>query len=139
MARIVHLFRAPRRGQPMQELEEVCAVEDSGLEGCAHARPGGKRQVLLMDCETLEELGLAPGILRENITTEGVPVDELAPSQTLRIGEVLLEVTLPCTPCGKMEEIRGGLREQIRGRRGVLCRVLHGGRLRKDDAIERIP
>lgn len=123
----------------MQELEEVCAVEDSGLEGCAHARPGGKRQVLLMDCETLEELGLAPGILRENITTEGVPVDELAPSQTLRIGEVLLEVTLPCTPCGKMEEIRGGLREQIRGRRGVLCRVLHGGRLRKDDAIERIP
>ncbi len=122
----------------MQELEEVCAVESSGLEGCAHAHPDGTRQVLLMDRETLEELGLAPGILRENITTEGLRVNELASGQKLCIGEALLEVTIPCTPCDKMEEIRRGLRKQIRGRRGVLCRVLRGGRLRKDDAIERI-
>lgn len=122
----------------MRQLEEVLAEENSGLEGCAHSRRGGKRQVLLMDRETLEELGLAPGILRENITTEGLPVNELAPGQKLRIGEALLEVTMPCMPCRMMEEIRPGLRKQIRGRRGALCRVLRGGTLRRDDAIETV-
>ena len=56
----------------MEELEEAHAVEDVGLEGCAHARPRGKRQVLLMDRETLEAFALAPGIARENITTEWI-------------------------------------------------------------------
>ena len=53
MARVMHLFRAPKRREPMEELQEARALEDVGLDGCAHARPQGKRQVLLMDRETL--------------------------------------------------------------------------------------
>lgn len=123
----------------MREAEEVRAVANSGLEGCVHARPGGKRQVLLVDRETLDELGLAAGILRENITTKGLPVNELEPGEKLRIGEALLEVTMACTPCAQMEGIRGGLRQELRGRRGALCRVLRGGTLRQGDGIERLP
>jgi len=44
MARVTHLFRAPKRRAPMEELPEARAVEDLGLEGCAHARPQGKRR-----------------------------------------------------------------------------------------------
>jgi MOSC domain-containing protein YiiM len=121
----------------MRETNEVRAVANSGLEGCAHVRPGGKRQVLLMDHETLDALGLAAGILRENITTEGLPVNELDPGEKLRIGKTLLEVTMSCTPCAQMEKIRGGLRQELRGRRGVLCRVLRGGTLRQGDEIEK--
>ena len=40
----------------MAAQEEVTAVENRGFAGCAHARPGGRRQVLVMDVETLEEL-----------------------------------------------------------------------------------
>jgi MOSC domain-containing protein YiiM len=61
----------------MEELATARAVENSGLEGCAHARPGSKRQVLLVDAETLGSLHLAPGIIRENITTEGLDVNAL--------------------------------------------------------------
>ncbi len=64
MATISNLFRAPQRRLPMEELAEARLVQDSGVEGCAHARPGGKRQVLLVDRETLEAMNLAPGILR---------------------------------------------------------------------------
>jgi len=137
VATILHLYTAPAKRQPMRETSAVRAVANSGLEGCAHARPGGKRQVLLMDRETLDALGLAPGILRENITTEGLPVNELDPSEKLRIGKTLLEVTMACTPCAQMEKIRGGLRQELRGRRGVLCRVLRGGTLRQGDTIEK--
>ena len=138
MASVLHLFRAVRRGLPMQEQAEICAIEDAGFEACAHARPGGKRQVLLMDRETLEELQLSPGMVRENITTAGLAVNGLEPGQRLRIGEPLLEVSTPCTPCGLMEKVRTGLRREIRGRRGMLCRVVAGGLLRRCDTIEKL-
>ena len=139
MPSVLHLFRAPKRGLPMQEKEVIRAVADLGFEGCAHARPGGgKRQILLMDRETLEALHLAPGIVRENITTEGLDVNGLELGQRLRIGEALLEVSGPCTPCSLMEKLRPGLRREIRGRRGSLCRVVAGGGIRRGDSIEKL-
>jgi len=35
-----------------------------------------------------------------------------------------------------MAEIREGLQETLRGQRGVVCRVVQGGILRRGDAIE---
>ncbi len=98
-----NLFRAPEKHLPMEELSEVCAVGDTGFEGCAHARPGRERQVLLVDRETLEAMDLRPGIIRENITTDGLNVNSLQ-----------------------------------WGRRGMLCRVLVGGVIRRGDSIEKL-
>jgi len=120
---------------PMYPAEEIEAVANRGLSGCAHAQPGGLRQVLLMDLETLKALQLAPGDVKENITTRGFDVRSLRPGQHLRIGQALLEVTVPCEPCKRMEEIRAGLEKELRGRRGMLCRVLEGGRIRTGDPI----
>ena len=138
MANVQNLFRAPEKRLLMEELPEVQAANDSGFEGCAHARPGGKRQVLLVDIETLEAMDLRPGILRENITTTGLNVNSLAIGQQLRIGETRLEVSEVCTPCDQMEKIRPGLRKELWGRRGMLCRVIEGGIIRRGDAIEKI-
>jgi MOSC domain-containing protein YiiM len=139
MANVLHLFRAPQRRLPMEEIAEVRALEDSGLEGCAHARTGGPRQVLLMDSETLELMELAPGIIRENITTRGINVNGLNAGERLRVGAAQLEVSMVCNPCDQMEKIRPGLRRELRGRRGMLCRVIAGGVIRQGDQIERIP
>src|ERR1700730_794895 len=138
MANVVHLFRAPRRRLPMEEIAEIRALENSGLEGCAHARTGSPRQVLLMDNETLELMELQPGIIRENITTRGINVNGLAVGQRLRVGDAQLEISLPCTPCDLLEKIRPGLRRELRGRRGMLCRVIAGGTIRQGDSIERL-
>jgi MOSC domain-containing protein YiiM len=89
-----------------------------------------------MDHETLEEFGIAPGRARENITTRGIALGTLPLGQRLCAGEVLLEVTKPCTPCHQMDEIRQGLQEAIRGRRGLLCRVVKSGRIRRGDRVE---
>src|SRR5437870_6674488 len=93
--------------------------------------PGRKRQVLLVDRETLEAMDLPPGIIRENITTDGLNVNSLEIGQLLRVGEVRLEVSAVCTPCDQMEAIRPGLRIELWGRRGMLCRVLAGGVIRQ--------
>lgn len=138
MAKVAHLFRAPKKRLPMEQLEVATLLADSGVEGCSHARPGGKRQVLLVDRETLEAMDLAPGVIRENITTEGINVNGLDLGQRLRVGATLLEVSAICTPCDQLEKIRPGLRKEIYGRRGMLCRVIEGGTICPGDPIERL-
>jgi len=135
MASVIHLFRAPKRREPMEELQEARAVEDVGLQGCAHARPQGKRQVLLMDQETLDAFELTPGIVRENVTTRGLDVNGLAIGQKLHIGEVELQVSAVCDPCEQIEALRPGLQAAMQGRRGMLCKVVRGGLLKSGDEI----
>jgi len=122
----------------MEEVETVEVVADLGFADCAHARKGGSRQVLLVDKETLDAMELRPGIIRENITTEGLNVNGLALGQRLRIGTVLLQVSAVCTPCDQLEKVRRGLRREMYGRRGMLCRVLEGGTIRAGDTIQRV-
>jgi MOSC domain-containing protein YiiM len=138
VASVLHLFRAPSKHLPMEELLETFAVTNSGFLGCAHARPGGKRQVLLVDRETLEAMNLQPGIIRENITTDGLNVNGLKAGEQLRIGGARLEVSALCTPCDQLEKVRTGLRKEMWGRRGMLCRVIEGGTIRRGDSIERV-
>jgi MOSC domain-containing protein YiiM len=136
LAQVHRLFIAFVHRQPMREVESVAAIADRGLEGCIHGRPGSRRQVLLMDQETLEELEVNPGAVKENVTTQGLNLKALAEGQRLRVGAALLEVTVPCHPCHLMEEIRPGLKEGLRGRRGWLCRVVETGLVKQGDVIE---
>jgi MOSC domain-containing protein YiiM len=135
MAEVVHIFRCIAHKLPMRVVDEIDAVVNRGLAGCAHAQPGGLRQVLLMDIETLDALNLRPGEIKENITTRGFDVRGLRAGMRLRIGDASLEVTVICNPCKRMESIRVGLKNELRGRRGMLCRVIEGGRMRVGDAI----
>jgi MOSC domain-containing protein YiiM len=88
-----------------------------------------------MDRETLDFFELAPGIVRENVTTEGLDVNRLVIGQRLQIGEVELQVSAVCDPCEQIEALRPGLQAAIEGRRGMLCKVARGGLLRPGDEI----
>jgi MOSC domain-containing protein YiiM len=136
MAYVANLFIATERRKPMKAVEQVLVVADRGFEGCAHARQGSRRQILIVDRETLAEFGLPPGVVRENITTVGLNVAELKAGQRFTIGDAVLEVTIPCEPCSRMDEIRMGLQDALRNRRGVLCRVVEGGRMSQGDAVD---
>jgi MOSC domain-containing protein YiiM len=136
MGEVLHLFSCLVHRFPMQELCEVEVIKDKGFKGCIHGRPGSKRQVSLMDRETLDKLGVAPGIVKENITTHGLNFQSLSTGDMLRIGNCVLEITGPCHPCGRMDEIRMGLQDELRGQRGWLCRVQESGIIRRGDRIE---
>jgi MOSC domain-containing protein YiiM len=136
MGNVLHLFTCLVHRFPMRETEEVEALENKGFKGCIHGRPESKRQVLLMDSETLEKFGIAPGAVKENITTRGMDFQALSAGQHLRIGESVLEITIPCDPCSRMEEIRIGLEQQLRGQRGWLCSVVKSGKIKRGDRIE---
>jgi len=137
---ITSLQICPGHGLPMTVVDPAHIISDQGLEGCRHAKAGSRRQVLLIEEETLDELVLRPGLIKENITTRGIDLNSLPTDTRLLLGAGLeLWITGPCDPCGLMDEIRPGLMEELRGRRGVLAWVKQGGQLRVGDRIEVIP
>lgn len=137
---ITSLQICPGHGLPMTVVDPASVMSDLGLEGCRHAKARSRRQVLLIEEETLDELGLRPGLIKENITTRGIDLNSLPVDTRLALGaDVELWITGPCAPCGLMDEIRQGLQEEIRDRRGMLAWVKQGGQLRVGDCIEVIP
>jgi MOSC domain-containing protein YiiM len=88
-----------------------------------------------MDRETLDVFELAPGIVRENVTTEGLDINGLTIGQRLQIGEVELQVSAVCDPCEQIEALRPGLQAAMQGRRGMVCKVIRGGLSRRGDEI----
>ena len=138
--RVVALHLCKERLQPMTPVQEAVAISDLGLEGDKHALKGSPRQVLVMDKETLDSLGLALGVIKENVTVEGLDFSTIKAGHVFFIGEqVTLEATGPCEPCQRMDAIRPGLRVALDGRRGIVTTVLNGGTMRLDDPVKLEP
>src|SRR2546430_9154366 len=99
-----------------------------GIEGDKHAVATSDRQVLLADQEALDEVGVEPGTIKENLTVEGLHVMGLAVGTRVRLGDsAVLVITKICEPCFRMDEIRMGLKDELEGRRGMVARVVNGG------------
>ncbi|MEK7467566.1 MAG: MOSC domain-containing protein [Planctomycetota bacterium] len=132
---VVNLWIQERAAAPMTGVPRARAVANHGFEGCLHARPGKKRQVLLIDAETLDSFGIEPGRAKENVTTRGIAIQDLPGGSRVRLGTAVLEITGPCEPCGFMDSIRPGLREATIGKRGVLARVVEAGTVLIGDEV----
>ena len=132
---------------PMETLEAADVTLEAGVEGDFRGKlkPNGRgrRQVSLIEaCDwaaAMDELGLAlPWEMRRaNLLVEGLDLPQEA-GVRLRIGEdVVLEITVECDPCFRMEEIAPGLEAALTPdwRGGVLSRVIAGGRIAVGDII----
>ena len=127
--RVISLHvRTEKHGTPIPVAEAIGRV-GGGIEGDVHAHRE-TRAVLVVDRSALDALGLKPGDLREEITTDGLPgVTNLPVDTELRIGAATLRVNGPCEPCTHIGELLGvpdpeAFRQSLLGRRGALCTVV---------------
>ncbi len=135
MATVAGLFTSPARKSGVSTSHErVSAVAGHGFEGCAHASPP-KREVLFVSQEHLDDVGVAPGAIRENVTVAGADVQTWPVGQRVRAGDAVFEITMVCDPCHRMDELRDGLRAQLDGKRGMLARVVEGGEVAVGDEL----
>jgi MOSC domain-containing protein YiiM len=137
MATVVGVWTSPAKNSgTMTPRERARALEGHGLEGCAHARPDTKRQVLFASKEHLDALGIEPGRIRENFTVDGADVHTWPVGQRVRVGGAVFEISMECEPCERMDAIRQGLQAELEGKRGMLARVIESGDVSLGDAIE---
>ena len=141
-ARVVGLHLHERHGEHPRAVAEIVGRVGGGIEGDSHAH-SQKRAVVIVDSSTHEALGLQPGDLREQITTDGLSgVGALAPGTELRVGGLTLRVNGEATPCTHFGELIGvddvlAFHLSLEGRRGATCTVIAAdGPARIGDAIE---
>jgi len=132
---ITNLHIARVKGTPSDPVQKATAISGLGLEGDRSAYEGNTRQVLFVDKEILDGFGLEPGQVKENITVTGLNVAQVQPGQVFTIGDVTLEAVGDCEPCGKMDAIRLGLKDQLQGKRGMLAKVINGGGIKVGDSV----
>ena len=86
---------------------------------------------------------LGPGFLGENLSLTGLLETTLRVGDRLRVGEVLLEVSQPRSPCWKIDARFGckGVAATVARQRltGWYCRVIETGGIRLDSRIEPQP
>lgn len=106
--------------------------------------------VLLLPIETVRDLQrdgwpVEPGHLGENVTTEGVPYNDLNPGSVWSIGSAVVRVTRACDPCTNLYLLpyvgptRGpAFVKTMVGRRGWYARVVDPGVVRVGDPIQSV-
>jgi len=134
--RLEAIFTAPVRRAPLRSQPEDTLEPGSGLSTDHHSkrRPGGKRQVTLIQAEHIPAIAslsghpeVDPALLRRNLLISGIPLTALR-GRRFRVGEALLEGTDLCHPCSRMETLLGpGGFNAMRGMGGLCARVLEGG------------
>ena len=135
---------APSSGAPLDVVEEAQVEVGTGLVGEHHCAGGkGNRQVTLIQGEHFPVLSailkkaVSPEETRRNLVVSGINLIALKKAR-FSVGEVLLEGTGACAPCGNMEQSLGpGGFNAMRGHGGICARVLRGGRIRRGDRVER--
>ena len=120
-----------------------CAdIDAAGLVG-DHGREG-KRAVTLFQAEHLSVIASILGInqihakdLRRNIHVRGLNLSALR-HVPLRIGSAVVEITVPCAPCSRMQEVFGyGGYNALRGHGGWCAKVIQPGRVCQSDSVTR--
>lgn len=125
--------------------ETLVAVQSAklltqGLEG--DRSRAGKRAVTLIQEEHLPVIAalsgrgqVAPELLRRNIVVSGLNLSAFRDKQ-LQLGSAIIELTVPCHPCSRMEEALGhGGYTAMRAHGGFCAEVVKPGDLQVGDAV----
>lgn len=147
--KVVSIHIAPSAGEPTVAVPEARAEPGKGLKGDRYYeqagtysdKPGGHREVTLIEIEALEALErdyrvkLEPGESRRNVVTRGVPLNHLV-GREFRVGKVALRGLRLCEPCSHLARLAGkAVLPGLVHRGGLRAQILVGGTLRAGDIV----
>jgi MOSC domain-containing protein YiiM len=146
---VEEIYITPEGSAAMERVEEVRTIEGCGIQGDRYCEGtgfwtpyGDVCEVTLIESEDLDyiqhELGISAknGEHRRNIVTSGLRLGDLR-RKRFRIGEAVLEYDRPRPPCRHVQDLsEPGMTRALKGRGGICARVVQGGKIRAQDAIE---
>lgn len=122
----------------LQPVESAVAVAGKGLEGDRYffaegAKPG--RALTLVEERHVEDVGLAPGATRRQVTVRGVELNALV-GKRFRVGAVECYGVELCEPCKHLESLtRPGIIKDLVHRAGLNADILTDGTITVGDRV----
>jgi MOSC domain-containing protein YiiM len=135
---VVAIHLGASRNPDLWEVDSVRAVAGKGLEGDRYffadgAEPG--RALKLVEEECVEDVRLAPGATRRQLTTRGVRLNDLI-GKRFRVGEVECYGVELCEPCNHLEKMtRPGIVKELVHRAGINADIVSDGTISVGDPI----
>jgi cyclic pyranopterin phosphate synthase len=139
--RIKAISVSKEKGTRKVNVPEAELQTDFGIVGDAHAG-NWHRQMSLLASESIDEMltkgaKVSPGDFAENITTEGIDLQQLSIGSKFRLGESAeLQISQFGKECHSRCEIFEQVGDCIMPREGVFAKVSKGGSIKVGDAIE---
>jgi MOSC domain-containing protein YiiM len=126
----------------------VRAIPGVGLEGDRYAlkqgtfyKPEPDFELTLIEAEAIDaikteyKVQIAPGELRRNLVTRGVPLNHLV-GREFRIGDVLIRGIRLCEPCNHLEALtKQPVVKSLRHRGGLRAQILKAGTIHVGDTV----
>jgi len=139
--KIISIAISKKKGTRKTPVQSVHLIENHGIENDAHAGPW-HRQVSLLAMEDIQSMQ-AKGVdvdfgdFAENIATSGIDLPNLPIGTRLRLGDnVLLEITQIGKECHNKCAIYYQAGDCIMPKKGIFARVIRGGKISCNEAIE---
>jgi MOSC domain-containing protein YiiM len=136
---VVAIHIGPVESGELEAVESVSAVAGQGLEGDRHFHPEGAppgNALTLVEEEVVEDVGLAPGGTRRQVTVRGIALNDLI-GKRFRVGEVECYGIEICEPCNHLQKMtRPGIIKDLVHRGGINADILTSGRIAVGDSVE---
>ncbi|MDI6800947.1 MAG: MOSC domain-containing protein [Thermodesulfovibrionales bacterium] len=139
--KVVSINISEKKGMRKKPVEEVNIIENTGIEGDAHASDKWHRQVSLLALESVKKmqdmgLNVKPGDFAENITTEGLDLPALPVGTRMKIGrDVIGEVSQIGKECHTRCAIYHQAGDCVMPKEGIFIKVLKGGKIKVGDEV----
>ena len=140
---ISQIYLSDLPGQVMRSVESAEAVAGRGLAGDRYEQKRGTfsdwpqdHELTLVEAEEAEAVEIHPALLRRNLVTVGVRLNDLV-GKNFTIGAVWCKGTRLCPPCAHLQTItnRDDLCRTMKHKAGLRAVILRGGVIRVGDAI----
>jgi MOSC domain-containing protein YiiM len=119
-------------------VDSVRAHAGKGLEGDRHFHEDGAppgQALTLVEAEVVDEVGLAPGETRRQVTVRGVDLNALVGRRFL-VGQVECFGVELCEPCSHLESMtRAGIIKELVHRAGINADIVTGGTIHLGDSV----
>jgi MOSC domain-containing protein YiiM len=147
--RVEAIFVAERAGAALRAIAEAELLPGRGVRGDRYfagegefsQRPGGGRDLTLIEAEAVEALATEHGIeiepaeARRNVLVRGIDLNGLV-GERFFVGEVECRGDRRCDPCSHLEKLtRPGVLRGLVDRGGLRADILASGTIRVGDPI----
>ena len=142
LGRVLKLYIAPPKTSGVREQKSSLELNSGGIVGDKFANKDLEKSVMIVglkpyDMAKSSGIDLPSSALGENILLSFDP-HELNIGDRLAVGETILEITQNCTLCKHLSKYSAKLPKLIVKHRGVYCKVVQGGIIEQNDAVELI-